>query len=281
MTNTTRSTTEIMANPRQTCHICSSFADTIDPKADRISKRAALPLVSFFCSTTRVPLRSPRPPTPRSGEAFFPALSTRQLSAQVDNLPNVMICVPRASHENLQATFGFRLALCGVPLAPVSLPLLLNRVYYHGDGLIKCLERRLLVWWIGIAELTVPVPAVPRFRDASPDVIAQSAGQMQHQVPHAVSVRIWFAPELVVGQRVHPLVQMFGDKFVIRRQSICNGFIERRHATPPRANRFLIVTETISRPEEKSSTRLPPCAVSAVGVGPGETVRTIASVTAK
>src|SRR2546429_1959992 len=58
-----------------------------------------------------------------------------------------------------------------------------------------CSSDLLLVWWIGIAELTVPVPHVPRFRDASTDVITQIAGQMQHQVPHAVSVRIWFRSE--------------------------------------------------------------------------------------
>jgi hypothetical protein len=70
---------------------CSIVADTIAPKADRINKRAALPLVSFFCSTTRASVPALAMPTPHRDGAFFPALSSRQLAAQAHNLPYMMI----------------------------------------------------------------------------------------------------------------------------------------------------------------------------------------------
>ena len=73
------------------CHPCSIVADTIAPKADTINKRAALPFVSFFCSTTRASVPALAMPTPHRGGAFFPALSSRQLAAQVHNLPSMMI----------------------------------------------------------------------------------------------------------------------------------------------------------------------------------------------
>src|SRR2546430_9230199 len=65
--------------------VCSSDLDKTAPKADSTSKRAALPFVSFFCSTTRVPLRSPQRPLCVQAKRIL-ALSSRQLSAQVDDL---------------------------------------------------------------------------------------------------------------------------------------------------------------------------------------------------
>src|SRR5215469_16808632 len=143
-----------------------------------------------------------------------------------------MIGVTGATQENLKAVFRLRLAFRRVRLAPISLSLRLNCLDDHGNGLVKGLERLLLWWRMRIAKLAVPVPHVPRFRDACAEVITQVAGQVQHQVPHAVSVRVWFLPELFVTQRVNPLVQMFRDILPI-------------------------VTETISRPAQKSSTPLP------------------------
>src|SRR5438046_1845775 len=67
-----------------------------------------------------------------SRRSVSPALSSRQLSAQVDNLPHVMIRMPRAPHKNLEAVFRFRLALRGVLFPPASFTLLSNRRHHHG-----------------------------------------------------------------------------------------------------------------------------------------------------
>src|SRR5579862_1292189 len=49
-----KSATPTSASPMYTCHPCSSSAATSAATADSTNKRAALPLVSCFCCSTRV-----------------------------------------------------------------------------------------------------------------------------------------------------------------------------------------------------------------------------------
>src|SRR5215831_5404274 len=105
-----------------------------------------------------------------------------------------MIRVSSAAHKDLEAVFGLRLALRGIGFPPVLLALLSNRAYNHGDRSVEGSQRFILVRRIRIRELLVPVSYVTRFRDTRPDVVIQISCQMQHQVPHAVSVWIRLAP---------------------------------------------------------------------------------------
>src|SRR5260370_42156324 len=113
------------------CHPCSIVADAIAPKADKISNRAALPLVSFFCSTTRASVLAFAEPTLLRTGVFFLALSSRQLAAQVHDLPYMMIRMPRTTHENLEAVSSFRFALGSVRFSPVLRLLFSNRAPHH------------------------------------------------------------------------------------------------------------------------------------------------------
>src|SRR6266403_5212791 len=157
------------------CQPCSRVAETIAPKADRISNRAALLFVSRFCSTTRFSLLAVAKPTLHRGGAFFPALSSRQLAAQVQNLPYMMIRMARTAKENLEAIGGFGFELGGVSFSPVVGVLLLYCSHHHGDGAVECRQRFFLGRRLRIGELTVAVAQVARFRDTGSDVIVQIA----------------------------------------------------------------------------------------------------------
>jgi hypothetical protein len=61
--NPMKRTIATMANPAYTCHPRSIVAETIAPKAESASNRAALPFVSRFCSTTRASLLAAAVPT--------------------------------------------------------------------------------------------------------------------------------------------------------------------------------------------------------------------------
>jgi len=159
-----------------------------------------------------------------SHQRFFLALSSRQLAAQVHNLTYMMIRMPRTTHENLEAIRGLRLALGSVRFSPVLRLLLSNRGHHHGDSTVKCPQRFLLRRRLVVRKLTVAIANVTRFGDACSDVIVQIARQMQDQVSNTVSVRIGFAPELFIRKRVDPLVQLRGNKFVIRRQADSHRF---------------------------------------------------------
>src|SRR6266478_9823867 len=59
-----------MAKPRYTYHPCSTVAETTAPRAESTSNRAALPLVSRFCSTTRASVLTAAMPTLHRAGAF-------------------------------------------------------------------------------------------------------------------------------------------------------------------------------------------------------------------
>src|SRR6266481_2377923 len=72
-----------------------------------------------------------------SHQRFFPALSSRQLSAQVDHLPNMMIRMPGTTKENLETVRSFRFALASVRHSPIVRLLFPNRRHHHRDRSIK------------------------------------------------------------------------------------------------------------------------------------------------
>src|SRR5207245_8164036 len=77
-----------------------------------------------------------------SHRRFFPALSSRQLSAQVHNLPYMMIRMPGTTHENLETVRSFRFAIGGVRLPPIVRLLFANRGHYHRDRSIEGADRK-------------------------------------------------------------------------------------------------------------------------------------------
>src|SRR6267378_3284464 len=170
-----------MAKPTYTCHPFSAVAETTAPRAESTSNRAALPLVSRFCSTTRASL-------------LAAVISTHHLA-------HMMIRMPRTTNENLHSIRGFRLALGSVRFSPVLRSLLSNRRYHHGDGAVKCAQRFLFAWRLFVRKLPFAVPHISGFRHARTNVVIQIAGQMQHQVPDAISVRIRSAPEPFIRKR--------------------------------------------------------------------------------
>src|SRR2546425_3272519 len=222
-----------MAKPRYTYHPCSTVAETTAPRAESTSNRAALPFVSRFCSTTRASLLAAvRPTLHRAG--LFLSLSSRQLSRQVHHLAHMMIRMPRTTNENLHSICGFRLALGSVRFSPVLRPLFSYRRHHHGDGAVQCAQGLLFAWRLFIRKLPFAVPHISGFRHARPNVVVQIAGQVQHQVPDAISVRIRLAPAPFIRKRGHRLVQLGRNIFVIRRQPISHRFVQFGHESRTR-----------------------------------------------
>src|ERR1700719_2390701 len=215
------------------CQPCSSVADAIAPAADSTSKRAALPFVSCLCSATRVSLLALAMPHSAPRRRCLPALSSRQLAAQVNDLPYMMIRMPRTTHENLETIRGFRLPFGRIRLSPVCRALLSNRRRHHRHGAVKRSQRFVLPRWLPVRELPVAVAHVSRLGNASSYVIVQIAGHVQHQVSNAVPVRVWLAPKLFVRKRAHPLMQLRRNIFVIGCQPRNHRFVHFRHEGRP------------------------------------------------
>src|SRR6266704_526224 len=190
----------------------------------------------------------------------LPALSSCQLFGQVNNLAHMVIGMPRTPHKNCKSVFRQRLPLRGVRPFPVRRSLLSNRLHHHGDRAVECTQRLVLIRRLLLREFPVPVAHVSRLRDARSDVIIQIAGQVQHQMPDAVSVGIRFAPELFVRKRVHPFVEMFSHVFVIRCQTGRHCFVQFRHEKDPFTIHQGKVSETTHRPPV-----LPPCEQDTAG----------------
>src|SRR6267154_1017758 len=72
-----------------------------------------------------------------SRRRFFPALSSRQLSAQVHNLPYMMIRMAHRTNKNLEAIGGFRFTVGSVRLSPVRCSLFLNCRHDHGNRAVE------------------------------------------------------------------------------------------------------------------------------------------------
>src|SRR5882672_6394280 len=230
--NPMKRTIATMPKPRYTYHPCSTVAETTAPRAESTSNRAALPFISRFCSTTRASLLAAVRPC--IAPALFLSLSPRQLSRQVHHLAHMMIRMPRTTNENLHSIRGFRLALGSVRLSPVLRPLFSYRRHHHGAGAVQCAQGLLFAWRLFIRKLPFAVPHISGFRHARPNVVVQISGQVQHQVPNAISVRIRLAPEPFIRKRVHRLVQLGRNIFVIRRQPISHRFVQFGHESRTR-----------------------------------------------
>src|ERR1700731_3766762 len=215
------------------CQPCSSVADAIAPAAESTSKRAALPFVSCLCSATRVSLLALAMPHSAPRRRCLLALSSRQLAAQVNDLPYMMIRMPRTTHENLETIRGFRLPFGRIRLSPVCRALLSNRRRHHRHRAVKRSQRFVLPRWLPVRKLPVAVAHVSRLGNASSDVIVQITGHVQHQVSNAVSIRIRLAPELFVRKRLRPLVQLRRNIFVIGCQPRNHCFVHFRHEGRP------------------------------------------------
>src|SRR6267154_89670 len=72
-----------------------------------------------------------------SRRRFFPALSSRQLSAQIHNLPYMMIRMAHRTNKNLEAIGGFRFTVGSVRLSPVRCSLFLNCRHDHGNRAVE------------------------------------------------------------------------------------------------------------------------------------------------
>src|SRR5260370_6042115 len=172
------------------CHPCSIVADAIAPKADKISNRAALPLVSFFCSTTRASVLAFAEPTLLRTGVFFPALSSRQLAAQVHDLPHMMIRMARTTHENLEAISSLRFALGSVLFSPVLRLLFSNRGPHHGDGAVKGPQRFFHRRWLVVCKLSAAVAHVVGFRDCRPHFLVSIVLPISDQSFNAIFLRL-------------------------------------------------------------------------------------------
>src|SRR5260370_19128213 len=107
---------------------------------------------------------------------FFLALSSRQLAAQVHDLPYMMIRMPRTTQENLEAISSLRLALGSVRFSPVPRLLFSNRGHHHGDVAIKGSQFFFLCWCLLVHKLTVALADVTRFTTPSSPVFLQISG---------------------------------------------------------------------------------------------------------
>ena len=173
---------------------------------------------SLFASRLRAAHQAPR--------RRFRSLIPCQFPGQVNDLPHMMIRMPCAAQQNLEPVSCFRFPLRRVRFSPISSALFPNRRRHHFYRPIKSLQSFFFARPALLRELLVAVSHVPRLRYPRSNVVIQIACQVQHQMPHAISIRIRFPPELLAGKRIHPLVQILSHEFVIIRQPASHNFIQ-------------------------------------------------------
>jgi len=159
-------------------------------------------------------------------------LRLREFPAQIVDLADVMVQVDGAAEKDGEAILGLGFVLGGVGESPVGVGLAFDGGDDHGDGFIEFAKDGGLRRPVRFGEFEVAVADIAGFGDTCADVIAEIAGEMENQVAHAVAVDVGIAPELILGERINPLVKFGGAHAVFARERRGNGFGKFIHLGP-------------------------------------------------
>jgi hypothetical protein len=129
----------------------------------------------------------------------------------------VVVGVRRAIEHDPESIVRYA-RLYGIVRRPILSRLLANRIYDHRDraielpqGFFFCGSRRL-------REFPATIAHVASARDVRADVVVEISRQVQHQMPDVVPIGKRILPELLVGERIDPPVQLGAYLFKIARQ---------------------------------------------------------------
>ena len=111
------------------------------------------------------------------------------------------------------------MAFGGIRKRPTGLGLPPHRLKNERDRFIEFAENFGFCRAASLAELKVTVPKVAGIGDSRSDVVTEVSGQVKHQVSDAVPLREGIAPELVVRERIDPLVKVGGAFAKLMRKS--------------------------------------------------------------